>query len=86
MTWYVMLVGLVVVERMAEVVVANRNRTWSRTRGGIELGTGHYPVMVTLHTALLAACLLEPILLSRPFISALGWPMLALVIAAQVLR
>jgi hypothetical protein len=27
MTWYVMLVGLVVVERMAEVVVANRNRT-----------------------------------------------------------
>jgi methyltransferase len=42
--------------------------------------------MVTLHTALLAACLLEPILLSRPFIPALGWPMLAIVIAAQVLR
>jgi methyltransferase len=86
MIWYAVLIGLVVVERMAEVVVAKRNRTWSLTQGGIELGAGHYPVMVTLHTALLAACLLEPILLNRPFIPALGWPMLAIVIAAQVLR
>jgi methyltransferase len=86
MIWYAVLIGLVVLERMAEVVVANRNRTWSRAQGGIELGAGHYPVMVTLHTALLAACLLEPILLNRPFIPALGWPMLAIVIAAQVLR
>jgi methyltransferase len=86
MTWYVVLIGLVVVERMAEVVVANRNRTWSRTQGGIEFGAGHYPVMVTLHTALPAACLLEPMLLNRYFIPALGWPMLAIVIAAQELR
>jgi methyltransferase len=43
-------------------------------------------VMVVLHTSLLAACLLEPVLLNRPFIPALGWPMLAIVIAAQVLR
>jgi methyltransferase len=86
MTWYVVLIGLVVVERMAEVVVANRNRSWSRTQGGIEFGAGHYPVMVTLHTALPAACLLEPMLLNRCFIPALGWPMLAIVIAAQELR
>lgn len=86
MTWYVSLIALVAVERIAEVVVANRNRAWSRTQGGIEFGAGHYPVMVALHTALLAACLLEPILLHRPFIPALGWSMLAVVVAAQLLR
>lgn len=86
MTWYVLLIGLVAVERLAEVVVANRNRAWSRTQGGVEFGAKHYPVMVVLHTALLAACLLEPLLLHRPFIPALGWPMLAVVVAAQLLR
>jgi methyltransferase len=86
MTWYALLIGLVVVERMGELVVAKRNRTWSQTQGSIELGAGHYPVMVVLHTSLLAACLLEPILLDRPFIPTLGWPMLAIVITAQGLR
>src|ERR1700759_3011034 len=86
MTWYLLLIGAVAVERLAEVVVAERHRSVSKERGGVEFGAGHYPAMVTLHTALLAACLLEPILLNRSFIPALGWPMLAIVIAAQVLR
>jgi methyltransferase len=42
--------------------------------------------MVVLHTALLAGCLLETFALHRPFIAALGWPMLAIVVAAQGLR
>jgi methyltransferase len=80
------LIGAVVVERVAEVVVAERHRSVSRQRGGVEFGAGHYPVMVALHTALLAGCLLEPIALHRPFIPALGWPMLSIVVAAQALR
>jgi methyltransferase len=86
MTWYLLLIGAVVVERVAEVVVAERHRSVSRQRGGVEFGAGHYPVMVALHTALLAGCLLEPIALHRPFIPALGWPMLSIVVAAQALR
>jgi methyltransferase len=86
MTWYLLLIGAVVVERIAEVVVAERHRSASRQRGGVEFGAGHYPVMVTLHTALLAGCLLEPVALHRPFIPVLGWSMLAIVIAAQALR
>jgi methyltransferase len=42
--------------------------------------------MVVLHTGLLAGALLEAGLADRPFIPALGWPMLALVVAAQALR
>lgn len=86
MFWYVLLVAAVAVERIFEVVVAERNRRWSRDRGGVEAGARHYPAMVVLHTALLAGCLLEVALLHRPFVPALGFSMLALVVAAQVLR
>ena len=86
MTWYLLLIGAVAVERLAEVVVAERHRSVSKQRGGVEFGAAHYPAMVTLHTALLAGCLLEPVLLHRPFIPALGWPMLLIAVAAQALR
>ena len=86
MTWYVLLIAAVAGERVAELVVSNRNLAWSRTRGGIEFGAGHYPVMVVLHTGLLVGCLAEVIFLHRPFLPALGWPMLAIVVAAQALR
>jgi methyltransferase len=86
MMWYVLLIAAVVGERVVELVVSNRNLAWSRTRGGIEFGAAHYPAMVILHTGLLVGCLAEVIWLHRPFLPALGWPMLAIVVAAQGLR
>ncbi|MEV4095532.1 isoprenylcysteine carboxyl methyltransferase family protein [Streptosporangium saharense] len=86
MSWYLSLVLLVGVERLAELVVARRNARWSLARGGVVHGRGHYPWMVVLHTGLLAGCVLEVSLAGRPFVPALGWPMLALVVAAQGLR
>ncbi|MFJ9948188.1 isoprenylcysteine carboxyl methyltransferase family protein [Kitasatospora sp. NPDC091207] len=83
---YTLLIVLVAAERLAELVVARRNAAWSRARGGVEYGRGHYPVMVLLHTGLLAGCLAEVHLAHRPFLPALGWPMLTLVLAAQALR
>ncbi|MEU8272164.1 isoprenylcysteine carboxyl methyltransferase family protein [Sphaerisporangium sp. NPDC049002] len=85
-SWYLLLVLLVGAERLAELVVARRNARWSLARGGRVFGRGHYPWMVALHTGLLAGCLLEAGLADRPFVPALGWPMLALVVAAQGLR
>ena len=84
--WYVLLIAAVAAERVAELVVSRRNLAWSRERGGVEIGAGHYPAMVVLHTALLVGCLAEVFWLHRPFIPALGWPMLAVVAGAQVLR
>ncbi|MFD9128482.1 isoprenylcysteine carboxyl methyltransferase family protein [Kitasatospora sp. NPDC059571] len=86
MPWYTLLVLLTAAERLAELAVARRNAAWSLARGGTESGRGHYPAMVLLHTALLAGCLLEPAVADRPFVPALGWPMLAVVLAAQGLR
>jgi methyltransferase len=86
MIWYTLLIAAVAVERLAELVVAQRNRAWSRTQGGVEFGTRHYPLMVMLHTGLLAGALVEAFALHRPFIPILGWPMLVIVLAAQGLR
>jgi methyltransferase len=83
---YTVLIGLVGLERLAELVVAKRNLAWSVARGGQEFGFGHYPVMVVLHTGLLAGCLAEVWAGDRSFTPALGWPMLALVLGAQALR
>ncbi|MER5728423.1 isoprenylcysteine carboxyl methyltransferase family protein [Streptomyces sp. NPDC002138] len=86
MTPYTLLILLVIAERFAELSVARRNAAWSRARGGLEYGAGHYPAMVALHTALLLGCLVEPWATGLPFLPLLGWPALVLVLAAQGLR
>jgi len=67
MSAYTLLVLLVAMERLSELNVARRNAAWSFARGGTEYGGGHYPVMVLLHTGLLAGCLAEVHLAGRPF-------------------
>jgi methyltransferase len=84
MVFYVMLVAAVALERLAEMVVSQRNLAWARARFGREHSFGHYPFMVVLHAGLLVACLIEAA--HRSFVPALGWPMLAVVVLAQALR
>ncbi|MFK4694327.1 isoprenylcysteine carboxyl methyltransferase family protein [Streptomyces pristinaespiralis] len=86
MLWYTVLVLAVAAERIAELVVARRNAAWTLARAGVEHGRGHYPVMVALHTALLVGCLVEVAIGDRPFVPALGWSMLGVVVLAQALR
>ena len=86
----VMLYGVLVLatglERLAELVVSARHARWSFARGGVESGRGHFGPMVVLHTGLLVACIVEVVVLDRPFLPWLGWPMLVLVLASQGLR
>lgn len=83
---YFALLVVIGFERLAELVVSQRHATLSLANGGAETGQGHFPAMVALHTALLVGCWFEVIALHRTFMSALGWPMLALVILANSLR
>lgn len=85
-TAYVVLVVLYAGERLVELALSTRNARWATARGGQESGVGHYPLMVLLHTALLVGCVVEVLVLDRPFLPALGWPMLVLALAAQGLR
>ena len=83
---YTLLVVLVAAGRLVELRIAGRNRRRLLARGGIEVAQGHYPWMVALHTALIIASPLEVWLLDRPFLPALGFSMLALLVLAALLR
>ena len=86
MTVYWTLLSVIACERVAELVVSARHANGLLRRGGTEYGFGHFPVMIVLHVGLIAGCVLEPLLGHRSFIPALGWPMLAVTLAANGLR
>lgn len=69
---YTLLIVLVAGERLVELGISRRNERRLRARGAVESGAGHYPAMVLLHAAWLAACPLEVWLLDRPFVPALA--------------
>jgi methyltransferase len=83
--YYLLILGISV-ERLVELIVSKRNARWAFAQGGKEFGRRHYPVMVTLHIALLVGCIVEVWALHRPFVAWLGWPTLALVALSQALR
>ena len=86
MIWFVALVIATGAERIFELVVSKRNAAAAFARGGVEYGREHFPWMVALHTGFLLACIAEVVLLDRPFIPGLGWPMLAIALLCQVGR
>lgn len=83
---YTLLVILVAAGRVVELRIAARNRRALLARGGVEVAPGHYRWMVLQHTAFLVCCPLEVWWLGRPFLPALGIPMLLLVVLATGLR
>ena len=83
---YLLLLAGTAVERLIELRVSARNARWAFERGGRESGRGHFPPMVALHTGLILACALEPLLAQRPFVAALAIPCAVLALAAQGLR
>ena len=83
---YWVLLCVIAGERVAELVVSARHAKGLLARGGVEYGFGHFPVMIALHIALIAGCVLEPLLGHRTFIPALGWAGLAVTVAANALR
>jgi methyltransferase len=85
-TVYWVLLTVIACERLAELVVSARHANALLRRGGTEYGFGHFPVMIALHVALIAGCVLEPLLGHRTFIPALGFPMLAVTLLANGLR
>lgn len=50
----VAMLTLVTLQRLMELVLARRNTRILVAHGGIEIGAGHYPLIVALHTAWLA--------------------------------
>ena len=51
------IIGLVVLQRFGELILANRNTQKLKSRGAVEIGAGHYRFIVLLHMAWLMAVL-----------------------------
>lgn len=78
MVWLIL--GLVTLQRLAELVVAARNTKRLLARGAYEVGAGHYPMIVAVHAGWLAALWwLAP---GR----AIVWPLILLFLLLQAAR
>ncbi len=73
--------ALVAAQRSLELIYARRNTERLRAAGGVEHGSGHYPLFVLLHGAWLAA-----MALLVPGDAELSWPLLALYLGLQAWR
>jgi Uncharacterized protein conserved in bacteria len=61
----VLIIVAVAAQRLGELVWAQHNTKRAMARGGVEMGAGHYPLIVLLHAAWLAAIAM---LLPRPVV------------------
>jgi methyltransferase len=86
-SFYFVLVGLVVVERLVELYLSARNARRVTARGAIAgESRGFYAAIVLFHALFLAAGPLEVVLFDRPFLPALAIPATAVVGLAMALR
>jgi methyltransferase len=81
LTPLVWILGLVVIQRLAELVVAHRNTTRLLARGAREVGAAHYPLFILLHASWLVAIALTTPLDRQPI-----WPLIGVFAVLQGLR
>jgi methyltransferase len=74
-------IALVVVQRLAELVYAERNTKALLARGAVEIGRAHYPLIVLLHAAWLIA-----IVVFLPHNPPVNLVLLAIFVVLQALR
>ena len=83
---YIIFLMIVSATRLMEMQISRRNASWAFKNGGLEVGKTHFKFMVVLHTAFICSCGIEVLFTHRPFIPALGYPMIGLAISAQIIR
>jgi methyltransferase len=79
-TFAIIILGLVTLQRLSELWIAKRNTRWLMERGGREVASEHYPLIVLLH----AAWLIGLWVLAHDLSPSLHW--LGLFLVLQALR
>jgi len=79
LAWLVLI--FLMLQRLGELVYANKNTKALMARGAREYGKSHYPYMVVIHGAFLASLFL----FTRPFAD-IVWPLLILFLMLQAAR
>lgn len=82
---FALFVGLLLVERAVELVLAERNRRWAIRHGGQESGGSHYAVIVGMHVLFYLSLIGERVVSGSGWSAA--WPFwIALLAIAQAIR
>lgn len=85
MTFFYLLVGFVIVQRLLEVAYARSNERLMKQQGAIEAGAGHYKWIVLLHVLFFVSLVVEVEIWEPSY--GRGWLFfLAVFIVAQILR
>ena len=79
------MVTLIMIQRISELYIAKKNRTWAMTVGAQEFGASHYPLFFLLHIGWLVGWVIESSL-SRGSVSEFWYLWLSLFVIAQGLR
>jgi methyltransferase len=72
------MLGLVIGQRLGELVIANRNTKRLIARGGREVGARHYPLFIVLHASWIAALAI--------FVPYDRWPYMPLIVLYLLLQ
>jgi len=84
--FFLVLVGAVGACRLVELRLSRRHQRAMAAGGAAPLPEPVFPAMVALHTGILAAAVIEALVLGRPFVAPLAIPATALVVLANGLR
>lgn len=80
MMFAIPILAFVTLQRLGELWLAEHNTRWLKAHGGFEVGAGHYPLLVVLHTSWLGV--LWGMAWDRPA----NLPLLGVFVALQALR
>ncbi|MCF6093770.1 hypothetical protein L1765_07225 [Microaerobacter geothermalis] len=61
MTFFLIMMGIVTLQRIAEIKIANQNKEMMFSKGGFEVGKEHYKYIVWLHIFFFAAMIGEAV-------------------------
>ena len=59
MTLFLIIIGVLILQRLSELVVSKRNIDWAMKEGGVEYGANHYWMFVVMHSLWFATMILE---------------------------
>ncbi|WP_179295565.1 isoprenylcysteine carboxyl methyltransferase family protein [Bacillus sp. FJAT-45350] len=81
MILFYVIVGIVILQRLVELMIANRNADWIKAKGGYEVGEKHYKYIVFVHIGFFLSLLYEVVNFEKTILSWWWIPFLFFILA-----
>jgi methyltransferase len=66
---FTVFITFIILQRILELIISRKNEIWLRSKGAIEYGHSHYPLMVGLHVLFLVSLATEYLLRDNPSVN-----------------